>query len=179
MNRAIPVLALVLIGLGVLGLVAVGVLFQSPLAYNSPQQNFAPFGMTLAPHASAGVGGPSTGSGWRGMMGGRGFGYGNAPTVNATPVPASQPIDREVKITARNLQFDPARVVVKKGETVKFTIVNQDAVAHNFVSQDGNITYTFLPPNAMQSVVWVAPEKGTYTALCTFHAGMQMQIVVE
>jgi plastocyanin len=170
MNRAIPVLALVLIGLGVLGLVAVGVLFQSPLVYNSPQQNFAPFGM---------MGGLSTGSGWRGMMGGRGFGYGNAPNISATPVPASQPIDREVKITARNLQFDPARVVVKKGETVKFTIVNQDAVAHNFVSQDGNIVYTFLPPNATQSVVWVAQEKGTYTALCTFHAGMQMQIVVD
>ncbi|MDE3091829.1 MAG: hypothetical protein KGJ80_20850, partial [Chloroflexota bacterium] len=109
MNRAIPVLALVLIGLGVLGLVAVGVLFQSPLAYNSPQQNFAPFGMM-----------GRTGRG--GMMGGRGFGYGNAPNVNTTPVPASQPIDREVKITARNLQFDPARVVVKKGETVKFVI---------------------------------------------------------
>lgn len=171
MNRAIPVLALVLIGLGVLGLVVVGVLFQSPLAYNSPQQNFAPFGM---------MGGPSTGSGGRGMMGGRGFGYGNAPNVNATPVPASQPIDREVKITARNLQFDPARVVVKKGETVKFTITNQDAVAHNFVSQDGSIAYVFLPPNATQSIVWVAPQTtGTFTALCTFHARMQMQIIVD
>jgi len=170
MNRAIPVLALVLSGLGVLGLVVVGVRFQSPLAYNSPQQKFAPFGM---------MGGPSTGSGWRGMMGGRGFGYGNAPNVNATPVPASQPIDREVKTTARNLQFDPARVAVKKGETVKFTITNQDAVAHNFVSQDRNMTYTFLPPNATQSVVWVAQEQGAYAALCTFHAGMQMQIVVE
>ena len=160
MNRAIPILALVLIVLGVLGLVAVGVLFPSPLAYNLPQQNFAPFGMM----------------GGRGMMGG----FGNVPNVNATPVPASQPIDREVKITARDLKFDPARVVVKKGETVKFTITNQDAVAHNFISQDGKITYTFLPPNATQSVVWAAPQTaGTFTALCTFHAGMQMQIVVE
>ena len=114
------------------------------------------------------------------MMGGHGFGYGNAPNVNATPVPASQPIDREVKITARNSQFDPARVVVKKGETVKFTITNQDAVAHNFVSQDGNIAYAFLPPNATQSIVWVAPQTtGTFTALCTFHARMQMQIIVD
>lgn len=171
MNRAIPVLALVLIGLGVLGLVAAGVLFQSPLAYNSPQQNFAPFGMMGGTGRGGMMGGPSTGSGR--------FGYGNAPNVNATPVPASQPIDREVKITARDSKFDPTRVVVKKGETVKFTITNQDAVAHNFVSQDGNITYVSLPPNATQSVVWVAQEKGTYTALCTYHAGMQMQIVVE
>ena len=171
MNRVVPVLALALVAIGVLGLVAVDLLSQSPLTYNTPQQNFAPFGM---------MGGPSTGSGWRSMMGGGMMGgYGYAPNVNATPVPASQPIDREVKITARNFQFDPARVVVKKGETVKFTIVNQDAAAHNFVSQDGKITYTFLPPNAMQSVVWVAQEKGAYTALCTFHAGMQMQIIVE
>ena len=172
MNRAILVLALALIGLGVLGLAVVGALVQSPLAYNSPQQNFAPFGMMGGPNG--GMMGSNSG-----MMGGRGFGYGNAPTVNATPVPASQPIDYQVKITARDLKFDPVRVVVKKGETVKFTITNQDAVAHNFVSQDGNITYTFLPPNATQSVVWVASKPGTYTALCTFHAGMQMQIVVE
>lgn len=163
MNRAIPILALVLIAVGTVGLAAVGC------------QSKTPFGN------SQGFGFPGGGmmGGNGGMMGGRGFGYGNAPNVNATPVPASQPIDREVKITARNLQFDPARVVVKKGETVKFVIANQDAAAHNFVSQDGNITYTFLPPNATQSVVWVAPEKGTYIALCTFHAGMQMQIVVE
>ncbi len=113
-----------------------------------------------------------------GMMGGQG--YGAAPNVKATPVPANQPIDREADITARNLQFEPTRVVVKKGETIKFTITNQDGVAHNFVSQEGNIAYTFLRPNATQSVVWVAPKTaGSFTALCTFHAGMQMQIVVQ
>ncbi len=166
MNRAIPVLALVLIATGAVGLLAVG--YQSQTPFGNPQGYGFP---------SGGMMGRSDG----GMMSGRGMmgGYDYAPNVNATPVPASQPIDREVKITARNLQFDPARVVVKKGETVKFTIVNQDAVVHNFVSQDGNIVYTFLPANATQSVVWVAQEKGTYTALCTFHAGMQIQIVVE
>jgi len=167
MIRAIPVLALVLIAVGAVGLAAVGCQSQTPFG-NSQGFGFPGSGM---------MGG--FGSGMMGGNGGMMGGYGNAPNVNATPVPASQPIDREVKITARNLQFDPARVVVKKGETVKFTITNQDAAAHNFVSQDGNITYTFLPPNATQSVVWVAPEKGIYTALCTFHAGMQMQIVVD
>lgn len=163
MNRAIPVLAFALIVVGIVGLVAVGCQSQTP--FGNPQGYAFPGGM---------MGGPGRG----GMMGGRGFGYGYAPNVNATPVPASQPVDREIKITARNFQFDPARVTVKRGETVKFVIVNQDAVAHNFVSQDGNIAYAFLPANATQSVVWVAQEKGTYTALCTFHAGMQMQVSV-
>lgn len=160
MNRAVPVLALVLIALGVVGLIVAGRQTQTPF---TPQQGFGfPGGM---------MGGP----GRNGMMGG----YGYAPNANATPIPSDKPIDREVKITARNLQFDPTRVVVKNGETIRFTITNQDAVVHNFVSQGGNITYSFLPPNATQSVVWVAPEKGTYTVLCTFHAGMQMQIIVE
>ncbi|MBI4786314.1 MAG: cupredoxin domain-containing protein [Chloroflexi bacterium] len=156
MNRAVPILAIALIAIGVVGLVAVGWLTQTPFGYFQ------------------GYGSPG-----RGMMGGMMGGYGFAPNVNATPVPSDKPIDREIKITARNWQFDPPRMVVKKGETVRFTITNQDAVAHNFVSQDGDITYTFLPPNATVSVVWVAPEKGTYLALCTFHAGMQMQVIVE
>lgn len=113
-----------------------------------------------------------------GMMGGQS--YGSAPIVNATPLPSNQPIDREVQIIAHNLQFEPTRVVVKNGETVKFTITNQDSVAHNFVSQEGNIAYTFMPPNATQPVVWVAPKTaGSFTALCTFHAGMRIQIVVQ
>lgn len=183
MNRIQPILALLLIAIGVIGLIAIGCsAAATSVSFNSPQgfgpQGFGMMGsgMTLAPHASVGVGGPNGMMGG-GMMGGRGYGY--APNVNATPVPTNRPIDREIKITARNLQFDPARVVVKTGETVRFVIANQDAVAHNFVSQDGNIAYTFLPAGATQSVVWVAPEKGVYIALCTFHAGMQVQVVVE
>ncbi len=159
MDRVIPLLALALIASGVVGLGAVGAVFQSPPPSNAPNQSFAPFGMM----------------GRSGMM--RGYGY--APPVSATPVPATRPIDREIKITARNLQFDPAQVTVKQGETIKFTLVNEDAAAHNLISQDGKIGYTFLPPNATQSVVWVAAAKGNYTAVCTFHAGMQIRISVE
>jgi plastocyanin len=161
MNRAIPILAFVLIAIGIVGLIALG--WVAPMPFSYPQGYGVPGG------------GMMDGRGGHGMMGG----YGYAPNANATPVPSDRSIDREVKITARNLRFDPTRVAVKKGETIRFTIANQDGVAHNFVSQDGAITYTFLPPNATQSVVWVAPERGTYTAFCTFHAGMQLQIVVE
>lgn len=169
MNRAMPVLALALIAIGTIGVLAVGCQTQpqSPLG-NAPGFNF-PGGMM-----GRGMMGPNGMMG-RGMMGG----YGYAPNVSATPVPANQPIDREVKIIAHNFQFDPARVTLKKGETVKFVIENKDAVAHNFVSQDGRIAYTFLPANATQAIVWVVSEKGTFTALCTYHAGMQMQIIME
>jgi len=159
------VLALALVSIGVIGLIAVGCQTQSVTPFNNPQGFGFPNGM-MGPGMMGG-----------GMMGGRGYGY--APRVNATPVPATQAVDREIKIVAHNFQFDPARVVVKKGETVKFVIANQDVIPHNLVSANGKIAYTFLPANATASVVWVASEKGNYVALCTFHPGMQMQIVVE
>lgn len=131
------------------------------------------------------MGGGNSGSG--GMMNGNGMmgggmmgGWNNTPNVNATSVPSTQKIDREVTLTARNFKFSPATVTVKKGETVKFTIANQDSFAHNFVSRDGNIIYTEVPANSTQSVTWVAPtQAGTFTAICTYHPGMQLQIVVE
>jgi plastocyanin len=168
------VLAVAFISIGVVGLIAVACQAQTFAPYSNPQ---APFGNSQGFGFPGGMmGGGMMGPG--GMMGG-GYPYGYAPSAIPTPVPANVPIDREIKITARNLRFDPARVVVEKGETVRFMIANQDAAPHNFVSQDGNIAYTFLPANATQAVVWVAPEKGTYVVLCTYHAGMQMQIVVE
>ncbi len=115
-----------------------------------------------------------------GMMGGMMNDSFNTPNVNATPVPSTQKIDREVNLTTFNFKFAPATVTVKKGETVKFTIVNQDKFAHNIVSQDGKIGYTVLPANQTTSVLWSAPNQAaTYTALCTWHPGMQFQIVVE
>ncbi len=159
MNRAIPILAFVLIAVGIVGLIALSWAVPTPFSY--PQGYGVPSGGMMG--------------GRRGTMGR----YGYAPNANPTPVPSDRPIDREVKITARDLRFDPSRVVLKNGETIRFTIVNQDGVAHNFVSQDGDIAYTLLPPNATQTVVWVAPERGTYTAFCTFHTGMQLQIVVQ
>ncbi len=178
------VLALVLISIGVVGLIAVGCQSQTFAPFGNPQTPFTNpqgFGQGFEFPNNNPNGFPNGMMGG-GMMSGNGMmgnGYGFAPSANATPVPATQAIDREIKIAASNLRFEPARIVAKKGETVRFVITNQDTVAHNFVSQDGRLAYTFLPSSSTQSVVWVASEKGTFTALCTYHAGMQMQIVVE
>ncbi len=115
-----------------------------------------------------------------GMMGGMMNGSFNTPNVNATPVPSTQKIDREVNLTVSNFKFAPATVTVKKGETVKFTIVNQDKFSHNVVSQDGKLAYTVLPANQTTSVLWSAPNQaGTFTVVCTWHPGMQFTIEVE
>lgn len=146
-----------------------------------------------------GYGGMMNGNGFGGMMGGGMMGNGNGnngfggmmgggmmrgwnttPNVNATPVASGQKVDREVNLTAANFKFDPARVTVKAGETVNFTIANQDKFAHNVTSQDGKLALTVLPANQTTSILWVAPERsGTYTVNCTWHPGMQFTVVVE
>ncbi len=120
-------------------------------------------------------------NGYGGMMGGGMMnGSFNTPNVNATPVPSTQKIDREVNLTVSNFTFAPAKVTVKQGETVKFTIVNQDKFAHNVISQDGKLGYTVLAANQTTSVVWSAPNQaGTFTVICTWHPGMQFTIEVE
>lgn len=122
----------------------------------------------------------------RGMMGNNGmmdgYSYNPAmPAIPSTPIGATaEPVDREIQISAANFRFIPDQVSVKPGETVRFVITNQDNALHNFVVQDAGLPYLPLPASATQSIVWTAPAKAsTYTAICTFHAGMSMSIVVK
>ncbi len=166
-NNKTLILTFALTAIGVVGLVAVGC--QAAPGFGFPNGMMGNGGM---------MGGGMMGSG--GMMGGMHSGFNSVPNVNVTPVAPNQPIDREINLTPRNFQFDPARVVIKNGETVKFVFVNQDAFAHNVVSQAGGISYTYLPANATVSLLWRAPQEAkTFDALCTFHPGMKIQIVVE
>jgi plastocyanin len=120
------------------------------------------------------------GYGQGGMMGGNYNQDQTAPTAVPTQTGATPAaVEQEIKITADNLRFSPSRITVKAGSTVRFVIVNNDAVPHNFLSQPANIPYLALPANSTQTLVWTAPAReGTYTALCTLHPGMFLQIVV-
>ncbi len=174
MNRQL-ILALALVSIGTIGLIAVGCQTQSVTPFNNPQGYNFPGGMM----GGSGMMGPGGGMMGGGMMGGRGYGYGYTPNENATPAPATRSVDRETQILVRNFQFDPARVVVKQGEAVRFTFTNQDSSSHNFGSASAQIPFILLPANGIASTVWVTSQKGTYTAFCTLHPGMQLQIVVE
>ena len=72
---------------------------------------------------------------------------------------------------------ETTRILVEEGETLKFTISNQDNLARNEVSQNGKLAYTVLPANQTTSIVWVAPNQaGTYTVICTWHPGMKFKL---
>lgn len=184
--------ATTLIVIGALGLVFTFV--WNPL--DLVGSGFAPYGMmnsyayqnaTPDPNNQYGYGMMGRG----GMMGG-GYGQGGmmggyynqdqtapiaAPTqTGATPAA----VDQEIKITADDLRFNPSRITVKAGSTVRFVITNNEAVPHNFFSQPANIPYLALPANTTQTLVWTAPSReGTYAALCTLHPGMVVTIAVK
>jgi plastocyanin len=123
-------------------------------------------------------GGMMGGFGQGGMMGG--YYSQTVPTAAPTQTGATPAaVEQEIKITADDLRFNPSRITVKAGSTVRFVITNNDSVPHNFFSQPANIPYLALPVSTTQTLVWTAPvREGTYTALCTLHPGMILQIVV-
>ena len=112
-----------------------------------------------------------------GMMGsysGWGSGYGVAP--QGTPAP----VDEEIQLTTANFRFDPATITATVGETVRLIVANQDSTPHNLYSPDVPIAYTLLPGGVFRSATFTAPTAtGTYLAVCTFHPGMTLEIVVK
>ena len=184
MKRGMLILAITLIAFGIVGLITTSAwqsasLYTDMASYGNTYGMMGPGMMRNGGMAGNGMmsGGMMNGMMGDGMMGMHGSGV--LPNVNATPVPANRPIDREVKILARNSQFDPARLVLKQSETVQFAFTNQDSFTHNFGSTDAQIPFILLPANGTTSTTWVAAQKGTFSALCTFHPEMQMRIVVE
>ncbi len=112
-----------------------------------------------------------------GMMGGYGgWGYGSGTTPRGTAIP----VDEEIQLEAANFRFDPATITVKAGETVRLVVANKDGAPHNLYSPEAALAYTLLPAGVVQSVTFTAPTTpGTYLTVCTFHPGMNLEIVVK
>jgi plastocyanin len=142
------------------------------------QGNSGSGGWGMGPSMMGGYGGwgmgPGMHAGMMGAYGGWGDPYGVTPP--GTPVP----VDQEIELVASNFRFDPARVTVTAGQTVRLVVANQDGVPHNLYGTDLPIAYAVLPAGLTRSVTFTAPTSpGTYLAVCTFHPGMAVEIVVE
>ena len=101
------------------------------------------------------------------------------------------------------LRFDPARVVVSRGETVKFVVTNVGKLAHEFVIGDAaeqaahekemqampgksmkhDVNGISLPPGQTRTLVWTFTRDGTVEYACHipghFAAGMVGKIIVK
>ncbi len=172
------VLLAVIIGLGLAVLFTAGVQAQSPVAV--AQRIITP----ATPYPYTNPWNNRTWGGWGmmgpwmhgGMMGDYGWGYGQGVAPQGTPVP----VDEEIQLSAVNYRFDPATITVKADKTVRLVVANKDGVPHNLYSPDVALAYTLLPVGVRQSLTFTAPTTpGTYLAVCTFHPGMSLTIVVK
>jgi plastocyanin len=121
-------------------------------------------------------GGMMTGQGGMGGM----MRQGRAQSVPTAIPPDNRPVDQTITLVAEQLRYQPSRVEVKAGHTVRFVITNRDGFAHNFVSANVGIAERIIAAGATESVVWLAPARpGTYRVQCTYHPGMVLDIAVN
>jgi len=118
------------------------------------------------------------------LLAGCGGGGGSSSSSVSTPAPASTTSSSSggsssssgtVKISMKNIAFDPNNVTVKVGQKVVWT--NDDSVDHNVTAQSGASfqsktfgqggTYSFTPKKA-----------GTIQYVCTIHPGMDGTLTV-
>ncbi len=97
-----------------------------------------------------------------------------AKTVVPTPAPApvSTPAKETIKeftITAKDWQFAPNNITVKKGDKVRLTITSTD-VTHSFMLKDYNLN-VMLEPGQTQTVEFVADKAGTFNFRCGVPCG--------
>lgn len=102
-----------------------------------------------------------------------------------------------------NLRFDPARIVVSRGETVEFIVSNAGKLAHEFVIGDTavqaahqkemqatpgmrmghEVNAVALPPGQTRDLVWTFTRDGTVEYACHvsghFAAGMVGKIIIR
>jgi plastocyanin len=158
-----------LIGLGmVIGLITGGALLAGcgTLVKLSPM---------LSPTDGGMMSGGMMGQGGRGGM----MGQDRSQSIPTTAPEDNRVVDQTIALVAQNLRYQPSRVEVKAGQTVRFVITNRDGFAHNFVSTEAGIGEHVIAGGTTQSIVWAAPTRtGTYRAQCTYHPGMVLEIYV-
>jgi uncharacterized cupredoxin-like copper-binding protein len=117
---------------------------------------------------------------------------------------AGKPADakRTIKLSAMDIKFMPTEVAIQKGETVKFEIVNDGNLAHEFVLGDAaeqaehdkemaampgmkmdHVNGVSVEPGKTASLVWTFTKAGSLQYACHvpghYAAGMVGQLTVK
>lgn len=108
-----------------------------------------------------------------------------APTTSEPSkltTPSSSVNIKEFDITAKQFEFAPSTITVKKGDTVKLHIESLD-VTHGFNLPEFGVNEN-LAPGKTADVEFVADKTGTFTFSCSVycgsgHGGMKGQLIVE
>lgn len=87
-----------------------------------------------------------------------------------------------IHLTAQDMRFGQGEIHLKVGQTVTFTLDNQDLYAHSFDTNDFDI-HTAMPANSRVTASFTATRPGTFDFYCGVpghtQAGMVGKIIVE
>lgn len=98
-----------------------------------------------------------------------------ANTANATSTPSApsqpsaQPTVQEFTITAKQWEFQPSTITVKKGQLVRLHIKSID-VTHGFSVSDFGVNAT-LTPNQTRTVEFTPDKVGNFSFACSVFCG--------
>ncbi len=91
------------------------------------------------------------------------------PAPQPEPVPTPTPAVKEFSMTAKQWEFTPSTLTVKKGDKVKLSIKSVD-VAHGFTLTAFGISER-LEPNKTVVVEFTADKVGTHSFFCSVSCG--------
>lgn len=87
-----------------------------------------------------------------------------------------------IHLTAQDMRFGQEEIHLKVGQTVTFTLDNQDLYAHSFDAEDFDV-HTAMPANSQVVASFSATRPGTFDFYCGVpgheQAGMVGKIIVE
>ena len=89
---------------------------------------------------------------------------------------------KEIKVTARQFQFEPSTIEVNKGDKVRLVVTSVD-VPHGIAIREYGINER-LEVNKPTTIEFTADKEGTVTAFCSVfcgsgHSNMKGKIVVK
>ncbi len=108
------------------------------------------------------------------------------PPETSNTSPAKQGImvgePRVIEITAKQWEFTPSKITLKKGEPVIFSIKSMD-VTHGFSIPDFNINEK-IEPGRTTTIKFTPDKTGTFSFACSVfcgegHSRMKGEIIVE
>jgi uncharacterized cupredoxin-like copper-binding protein len=87
-----------------------------------------------------------------------------------------------IHLTAQDMRFSQDEIHLKAGQTVTFTLDNQDLYAHSFDADNFDV-HTAMPANSQVTASFTATQPGTFDFYCGVpghqQAGMVGKIIVE
>ncbi|MDZ7749397.1 MAG: plastocyanin/azurin family copper-binding protein [Halofilum sp. (in: g-proteobacteria)] len=105
-----------------------------------------------------------------------------ALTLGALPL-AAMSADRTIEIEATEFAFEPAKIEVEQGETVRLKLVNNGNLSHNLHLRGADTQTDTIQTGNSDSVEFTATEDGTVHFFCDVpgheQAGMTGRLKVQ